>query len=203
MSSRAVELAREEAERVEAEDEQEKLSASAAAPEPEPEPEPEPDEPADEPPAEPEQAFDPKAFEREQRRHEREMRKVLGSAFAALDGCEQCGATGYVARDYAPPPPVLPDKELVVCAECNGYGLRLTPSLAQGKETVPCTTCNGNGWRDRKEVEATAAAHAYHEQPAALPAAPPPPPAWNWSTHQYETADGQPVYIPPPRAPGP
>lgn len=47
------------------------------------------------------------------------------------------------ARDLRP----APDAE--VCETCNGWGVGLTGSKAEGQRTKPCKDCNGNGWRTK------------------------------------------------------
>lgn len=143
--------------------------------------------------------FDPKKLEAELRRHAREMENVLGEGWADMKACDECGGAGFVPSDYEPLPPVVADPFAVACPDCNGYGLRSTPSLREGNQTIPCDACGGAGWRDRRQVEAMQAVAAYQ-----APVYPPPPPAqpvWNPTSQQWETANGAPAYPPPPAAP--
>lgn len=149
-----------------------------------------PDEPADEP-----LAFDPKAFERENTRHEKALEKVFGASFEGMGPCGLCGGVGFTPEDVVPAPEVVADPTLVVCAECNGHGQRSTPSLDERYQLTPCTACSGTGYRDRDALEAMERAAAYAAPPAYE--APPPPPRWNPTLNRWETDAGEPVYVAP------
>jgi hypothetical protein len=186
------ELAREEADRAEAE--QDDAPTPPEAPlegdlsEPEPEPEPEPGESAGAPAplseAQVEAIF--KALEREAKTHAREVEKRAGVMFADLAPCPCCSvggpAPGYIF-------PVLPEPQQTLrrqgvlmalggepedeyneapdrhrCEACAGLGKVLTGSKVPEQVTGICKPCGGMG---------------FTADPAALvsvfPAAPPPP----------------------------
>lgn len=169
-------------------------------PEPAPQGEPEPGEP-DEPPEEP-LGFNPDRFEKENRRHERELRKVFGDSFSGMKACDTCGGVGFTPEDHEPPAPlpeVRADPTLIACEACNAWGQRKTPSLDERYLLEPCTVCSGKGYRDRDVVAATEAAQAY--------AAPPPPapsatgPRWDQSRGTWVDEYGNPVWVAPPTSP--
>src|SRR5262249_38785396 len=122
--------------------------AEPAGPDDEPAQIPDADE-ADEP-----LGFNEQLFEKENRRHEREVAKVFGDAVAGWERCGRCGGVGSTPRDLTPAPEVRADESLTVCPDCNGYGQRLTPSLDERYRLIPCTACAGNGYRDRAQLEA-------------------------------------------------
>lgn len=147
--------------------------------------------------------FTPEEFEAEQRRHEGEMRRMLGAAFDDLITCEQCGGVGLHPGSMEVPPELLADPDAVVCPTCNGYGFRSTPSLVESASHVTCPRCQGAGWRDRRQLEAEAQAAAYHPPAPTveLPAPNPTQPVWDQARGIWLTPDGQPIYAPPMPAP--
>src|SRR4051794_36481180 len=79
------------------------------------------------PPASPE--VDPDALEKESRRHERAMAKIMGAAWEGAQPCEKCGSLGYLPPGVEPMPDLVPNPDLVACRDCAGHGFRKTPSL--------------------------------------------------------------------------
>lgn len=216
--STVAEKAREEADRIEAEEREREAAEAADAEgataehgaendgepgEPDTtEPDAAPgDSPADPPAAsdsaEPE-AFnvDPKALEKELKRHEREMTKVFGPEWATMEPCVTCGGMGATPPGFEPPPEMIEDPDLLVCAACNGYGQRLTPSLHPSHLTAVCGPCVGAGYRLRAELEAEAEQQRIMAEMAA-PAAPSGP-QWDPIAGAYVPPVGA---VPPPPSP--
>lgn len=177
--STATQLAREEAERVEAE-ERAALEAAAAegADQPgtefengvgdngaqtPPQSAGETPEPARQPSDGPSEA-DLKALEKEHRRHESAMRKLMGDDFDAFQPCEGCGGAGFVPLGTVALPVTQADPACEVCNGCLGLGFRSTGSFMPGQETISCSDCVGKGYRAKLEPVPT---------PTAIPGAPP------------------------------
>jgi hypothetical protein len=141
--------------------------------------EPEPAPPADEPhapgpdaepeeaeegaqPGEPEQAattpalaaiadsFDAEAFEREAKRHEKAVKRLLGAETVETI-CEACEGIGYVPPWKADVPQLRPNEGFRGCDVCDGLGLVATGSYRPGAETVDCPRCAGRGYLERVE----------------------------------------------------
>lgn len=136
--SRVAELARAEADRVEAEDPE-------PEPEPEPTPEPEPGPPA--PVADMPVGIAPEkvaaAIEKEHARHLKELTRIMGAA--PLFECEACNTLGYTL-DPSPSQAGLkeaPDKQR--CTECDGWGKTITGARDTGQPVADCGRCFGTG----------------------------------------------------------
>jgi hypothetical protein len=156
-----VDMANEEADRVEAENPDEETPDFPDEPEPEPEPEPE---------AEPVEAIGPDEIRRAEKASEAQRRKlaaILGEAFVAHD-CPLCAALGFLPELPAPgarfefvtdgenagfailppeTPPELkhaPDKG--ICDECDGWGEVITGARNPNTAIWQCSKCNGNGY---------------------------------------------------------
>lgn len=216
--STVTDKAREESDRVEAEEREREAAEAARAEGATPEPgdddatedsEPGEGEPgegdngadnpaADEPPEALAPAFvvDEKLLEKEIRRHDSEMEKVLGPEWATMEPCGHCGGMGAIPPDYTPPPEMVEDPDVLVCDGCNGYGERLTPSLHPSHLTAICMVCNGSGYRTREAIEVEIAQKRIMGELEATP--PPDQPVWNPTTGQYDPPLGS---IPPPPAP--
>lgn len=137
--SAAAQLARDEADAIDAEE--------ADAEESEPEPEAQPDQP--EAQAAPEApAFDPDAFEKavltESKRHRRVVEKLMDGQ--TIYPCEHCGELGYALVPPDDEPEIALLKGAIRCDECNGWGRLRTPSIAPGHETVECQRCSTKGY---------------------------------------------------------
>lgn len=144
------------------------------------------------PPALPD--VDPNAIEKEAKRHERALAKIMGAAWEGAQPCEECGALGFLPPGHEPPPKLSPHPTLVQCRECNGFGYLATPSKHPDHLTEPCTKCNGYGAVDRAVYEREVTPPA--PQPFAGAPMPPPMPKWDeargvW-TDQYGNALGSP-----------
>jgi hypothetical protein len=112
---------------------------------------------------------DIKALNQEYGRHERALQKIMGSDFALLAPCDDCGGMGY-----RPPDQLRSHQRFIGCETCNAFGVVKTGSRAPGNETQPCPVCAGRGFLEE------------------MPAAPAAPPMQNGETQQ------QPVYGTPP-----
>lgn len=167
--SRITELVEAEAAKAEAEEDEEEAEAAESEPEPEEEDEEEDEEPEARMPTDAER----RAFERELTRHEKAVAKFVGADWKHYKACDLCGGVGFVPEQVEPPPEVMRDPDAIVCDACNGWGRRLTGSLAEGNESIPCTVCGGAGWRDRRAAYAQqqVAAPPQGAVPAASPAA--------------------------------
>lgn len=159
--------------------------------------EPEPGEPEPEPEPEEAQPFNPQALERALTRHERAMAKVLGDGWSDMSPCPTCSGAGFMPTGFTPPPDVQTDPDAVVCDACNGYGRRLTGSLAEGSETIPCTPCGGAGWRDARTIAASQQVAA--QPPPQFTGSAPPAPVWDAARAVYvDVATGLPLTPTPP-----
>lgn len=87
-----------------------------------------------------------KLLEKEQRRHEKALQTIMGDSFSLFEPCEPCGGMGVVPAGQTGAPELLHDPERTTCARCNGYGLTLTGAKPPGVPEMPCTGCGGNGW---------------------------------------------------------
>lgn len=179
-----VEMARAEADQVEAEEE---TLADEDTSEEEAEVE---TSPADDPP-EAVAGVDPKELERESARHEKALRKIFGPVADGMDACGQCGGVGFVPPDFAPAVEIQRSPDTVTCDACKGIGIRLTGSLNPQYETEPCSVCTGTGYRDRGQIEAMRAAQAYQTPPPVTST--PPAPRWNAAQNQWEDEYGRPL----------
>lgn len=147
--SRVKELAEAEAARAEAEQPEQE-------PEQEPTQEPEPAEPgeAEPEPEQPEQPqasapFDVEAFEKEARRHERAIAKVLGPEFVEAV-CPTCQGVGYAPQGADAAPQLQTHQDYRACETCAGFGDVLTGSHKQGHELASCPSCAGTGYLMRR-----------------------------------------------------
>lgn len=140
--SRAAELARLEADAVEAEDTDEAEAEADQA-----DAEPDAEQPA-EPPAPPPDV-DPKALERVVAKYEKDLRRVLGPAAESMHPCPVCEGMGFTPGEVEPPPQLVQDPQLEPCPECNALGLVLTGSKRDGQDMRSCTHCSGNGYRTK------------------------------------------------------
>lgn len=104
----------------------------------------EPDEAA--PPAEPAApaGFDEEAFEREQRRHEKAVRRIAPEGMP-LVACDACGGVGFTPPGSDDAPELLASPDHRVCDACAGYGAVLTGSKVETQSVLPCPRCQGNG----------------------------------------------------------
>lgn len=177
--SRASQLAKDEADKVEAEDE----------PLPVDDPNIEAVEEGSEPkPIDDGQSIEAalKAFEKENVRHADELHAIMGDDFDAMTACEHCSGVGFEARM-----PLKRDPTLVACDYCDARGFLLTPSLVEGKEVRQCAVCMGEGFVAKPYEPAPVQQPyvdpnlAYQQPPNGSPQplqpAPPPPGAPGWA----------------------
>ncbi len=204
--SEATELARAEADAVQAEEAAEdEETPDDETPETEPTPEPEP-EPID-------SVKLTKALDREADRHEKAVQKIMGEDFDQLARCALCAMSpaGYVFPFEALPPEAQDAiregvnqyvsgggidlerfqfaADMRECEVCQGEGLVRSGSKHEAHLLEVCNPCTGNGW---KRVEAVLA------PVATLPPAPVAPAAPNDAP--YRDAQGQPCWVQPDTA---
>lgn len=146
--SRATELAKAEAEAVEAVEAQDEadadLEAAVAAEDA--------DRAADDGPS---IEASLKAFEKENERHLEALEAIMGDDFEAMVTCENCNGVGFRPAD-----PYKRDPNLATCQACDGYGILVTGSLNPEKAVQACMTCGGNGFVTRPMSQAAPAAVA-------------------------------------------
>lgn len=138
--SRVTDMAKDEAERVEAEEDTSTEPVEPQEPA-EQAPEPEPDDAS-----EVTGSVDTKALERALGKHEREMQKVLGDGFDDMKACDTCQGFGFVPQAHEPVLPVLRDEQYQMCEKCNGYGQVLTGAQPDANPFTTCTACSGGGY---------------------------------------------------------
>lgn len=157
--STAAQLAREEADRTEAE-EAEAAAEEEPTPEGEPEPEPTPE------PAPPTPSVDGEKIEKIAARYDRDIRREFGDLADSLVPCTHCGEA---LPGYEPPPSGMdlkqaPDKE--ACPVCEGMTSFYSGAKAGEFVVVPCSRCNGKGFIE-KAIEAPTASNVYQYTPPA------------------------------------
>lgn len=140
--SRAAELAREEADRVEAElgetvvnpDTGEIIEAPAATDTTDADQE-----------ASMQAAFE--AFEAENERHRAALAAIMGEDFEAFHECMGCGGVGFQ-------PVTAPrfDPDLERCERCGGHGSMLTGSVNEMHIVRECLSCQGTGYTTKVQV---------------------------------------------------
>lgn len=147
--SKAAELAREEAERVEREERERNGGAAADG-----DGVTDLDAIASEGPSEEQVA----EMEAENQRHLDALREVMGPAFDLFQECPHCQGVGIGPRG---PEPVQYERYRE-CPTCKGFGQVLTGAREPAVVAVACPGCGGRGFQERQD-----------ESGAALPAAPP------------------------------
>lgn len=178
--SRAAELAREEAERVEREEAETDATTETTEPEPAPVSEPEPQGPPTPGPDEIRKA------ERVIERARKQLADLFGRE-AVAETCLLCSGMGHVP---AHPPlgsmativqgeqglelawsepggvpadmPAAPDKQR--CPDCDGYGVSLTGARAEAQMVYQCSRCNGQGFVP-KPIDSPPAANGGYASP--------------------------------------
>ena len=137
--STAAQLAREEADAVEAEEAEE--AETETEPEPEPAPEPEPEPPA--PPTD-------KAIERVLTTYYNGIKRVLGPAAEEMHPCPSCAdqLPGFVLSLPTPVDELNEDPETKTCPQCAGKGSLKTGAAFGYVETAArmCGMCAGQGF---------------------------------------------------------
>lgn len=87
-------------------------------------------------------------LEREQERHEKRVREVMGAHVAGFEPCEHCGGVGLLP----PGPKPQTHENYKPCETCNGFGRVLTGSQRPGNEDVDCPSCRGRGYLERLDA---------------------------------------------------
>jgi hypothetical protein len=135
---------------------------------------------------------DLKRLERENTRHERELGKIIGEAFAGFEACEPCGGVGFVPKGHASGLELQQDTHTERCSTCAGYGATLTGAREPGQHMRPCVDCSGLGWRTLTEHPGAQPFPNGVPATASQPQQPPPP--------NYQPPDGfMLIPIPPPQ----
>jgi hypothetical protein len=131
------------------------------------------------------------AIEREDDRHEKALRKILGDLWEGRETCPLCMQEGFVIPaqpgqfdpeqrvavlsamgDYGEPK-LKPHPFLVRCTTCDGRGKLDTGSQNPGYEAESCDTCGGTGRYDKRQGTSNGNYGAPVQQQAAW--TPPPP----------------------------
>lgn len=129
-------------------------------------------------------------LDKESARHAKRVAEIMGDDFALLVPSPVDWTPGFLFNV----PEMLPQAEQVdallsllgrtdprdlraapdaeVCETCNGWGVGLTGSKAQGQETKPCKDCQGNGWRTKVQPLAPVVTYDYGQNTGT--AGPPP-----------------------------
>lgn len=151
--SRAAELAREEADAVEAaENEQPEEDADtgddAGNEQPEEDAPQAADEPADEPSSNVSMEKALKQMERENERHAKRVAEIMGADFELVHVCEACAgfAAGFTLEAPDTAPELLHGEMFERCVKCNGWGAVLTGSVNDIGRTTTCQNCTGQGY---------------------------------------------------------
>lgn len=94
------------------------------------------------------------ALDREDKRHEQNLGRIMGADFSYFARCGSCDGLGF----YMPPPPqtieLKPSPDTIECEVCAGYGQVLTGAKAEAQPTTTCSRCGGVGWRLTQEAVA-------------------------------------------------
>jgi DnaJ-class molecular chaperone len=93
---------------------------------------------------------DIKALNQEYGRHERALQKIMGSDFALLAPCDDCGGMGY-----RPPDVMKTHENFKACDVCSGYGQVLTGARDPQYATTNCPRCGGRGYLTRRVTQPT------------------------------------------------
>lgn len=137
--SRVTDLARAEADAVEAEEMDEAEEADALEGDDETEPEPSSN-------VSVERAL--KQLEAENERHAKRVAQIMGDDFELVHVCPGCVdfAAGFTLTPPDEAPPLLYGDEFQRCDKCNGYGSVLTHALTEHGSATTCRKCNGQGY---------------------------------------------------------
>lgn len=130
-------------------------------------------------------------IEREDDRHEKALRKILGELWEGRETCPLCMQEGFVIPvqpgqfdpqqrvavlnamgDYGDPQ-LKKHPYLSRCPECDGWGKLDTGSRNEGFEREQCVRCSGNGYVDSRTPTTNG---NYGTQPQQAAWTPPPPP---------------------------
>ncbi len=138
MAGKYPEMVEAEAQRAEAEEGDEPEAEPTTGPEPEEEEEGEegPGGPT------PEQL---KALDKENRRHEQALERIVGRDWQWFVPCNVCDTMGFRAVPPAIESPLRPDPKFKRCPDCGGHGMFQTDSLNPERATRRCDTCGGDG----------------------------------------------------------
>lgn len=135
-------------------------------------------------------------IEKEDDRHEKALRKILGDLWEGRETCPLCMQEGFVVPaepgQFDPmqraavlaamgdngEPSLKKHPYLARCPECDGWGKLDTGSRNQGFEREQCVRCSGNGYVDSR-TSATNGNYGAPQQPQAAYAPPPPDPSAN------------------------
>ena len=160
--SRAAELAREEADRVEGEELEELQDDDQAEPETVT-PESAVDQEGD---PDPVAALGPLVAG-----YVSGLEELMGADFGDLHACPFCTefVPGFTWQQLVGPPDYAQDDTLEQCGRCKGWGVLLTGAKHEGGKTRPCSDCSGNGYTTKTPPEVAAALHHPRFVPAALP----------------------------------
>jgi hypothetical protein len=155
--SKLTEMAEAEAQRAEAEDEtgegggtdEEEAAATEEEETPATEEESPPEDPESEPVAPVATGPTPaqlQALDRENTRHEKRAREIMGDDARFFAACPICQGMGLAPVPIPPPEsPLKSDQTVVQCETCGGHGYLDTPSLNPKFSQVECVDCATRG----------------------------------------------------------
>lgn len=93
-----------------------------------------------------------KTLGKENERHERRVREIMGGFVDGFETCEPCQGAGLV-----PPGPPEPEPQtheyFRTCETCSGFGQVLTGSRAVGHTARNCPNCGGRGYEEKLDAE--------------------------------------------------
>jgi len=199
-TSRAAELARQEADRVEAEDDDNDNDNDAEPAEDAPPDEVEADPDAEPGEGAPELSMEGRAAALETllETYHGAARNIFGAEWETADNCPQCSGLGFV---FPTDPVKDPDTEQ--CPKCAGHGVLITESQVPQNVAKQCERCLGNGYIvkvTQPVIELTQAPPTYAPPPPNAPAGDartvtiPPMPTYDATTNSWlDPVTGQPI----------
>ena len=87
-------------------------------------------------------------LEAENVRHGKRVAEIMGDDFALVHVCTHCQdfAAGFTLTPPDEAPPLVHGGEFQRCGKCNGYGQVLTGALTDHGTTTTCRGCSGQGY---------------------------------------------------------
>lgn len=133
-------------------------------------------------------------------RHEEGLRELFGEDWEGMAPCSFCQGFGFRNE-----PTMRPHPDMEECSTCAGWGVLVTHSNRPEKASIDCTSCGGNGYT--MKIPQQAAPAAYNAQPIYIdvttglpavpqPAQPPLPAQGEWAPGHVPQPQPMPATVP-------